>query len=131
VEPGTEVSITLVSKKYCEGLESEEAHIRRLGKVGSLTITTDSVKLTNAASAFLPDIEVHLSLEGLFDPAKMKVSLEKEQAELMKYTSVLSLKLKNKAFVDRAPKELVEGEKQKLAEAEEKLKKIEERLKML
>jgi valyl-tRNA synthetase len=131
VEPGTEVSITLVSKKYCEGLESEEAHIRRLGKVGSLTITTDSVKLTNAASAFLPDIEVHLSLEGLFDPAKMKISLEKEQADLTKYVSVLSGKLKNKAFVDRAPKELVEGEKQKLADAMEKLKKIEERMKML
>ncbi len=128
VEPGTEISITLVSKKYCEGLESQEAHIRRLGKVVSLTITTDSVKLANAASAFLTDIEIHLSLEGLFDPAKLKASLEKEQAELTKYVQVLGGKLQNKNFVDRAPKELVDGEKAKLAEAEEKLVKIKERL---
>ncbi len=131
VEPGTDVSITLVSQKYCEGLESEESHIRRLGKVGSLTITTDQVKLQNAASVFLPDIEVHLSLEDLFDPAKLKVSLEKEQTEIMKYVQVLGGKLLNKNFVDRAPKELVDGERLKLAEAEEKLKKIGERLKLL
>ena len=61
----------------------------------------------------------------------MKASLEKEQAELTKYVQVLGGKLQNKNFVDRAPKELVDGEKAKLAEAEEKLKKIGERLSTL
>ena len=131
VEPGTEVTVTLVSKKYCKGLEEQEAHIRRMGRVKSLTITTDPIKPTNAASAFLADIEVHLSLEGLFDPAKLKVSLEKEKAELAKYVQVLGGKLQNKSFVDRAPKELVDAEKAKLAESEDKLKKIVERLKQL
>lgn len=131
IEPGTEVTVTLVSKKYCQGLEEQESHIRRMGKVKSLTITTDPIKPTNAASAFLADIEVHLSLEGLFDPAKLKISLEKEQVELTKYAGSLKGKLQNKAFVERAPKELVDAEKAKLSEAEEKLKKIGERLRAL
>jgi valyl-tRNA synthetase len=80
---------------------------------------------------FLNDVEVHLSLAGLFDPKKLKESLSKEQAELTKYVQMISGKLQNKNFVDRAPKELVEGEKAKLADAEQKLKKIEERLKQL
>ncbi len=131
VEPSKEVSVTLVSKEHCEGLEAQESHIRRMCKVGSLTILTDPKKMQNSASAFLPDIEVHLSLEGLFDPKKLKESLEKEQAELTKYVAVLGGKLKNKSFVERAPKELVEAEKQKLSEAEGKLGKIGERLKGL
>lgn len=131
VEPGTEVTVTFVSKKYCKGLEEQESHIRRMGRVKSLTITTDPIKPTNAASAFLADIEVHLSLEGLFDPAKLKASLEKEKAELSKYVQVLGGKLQNKGFTDRAPAELVAAEKGKLFEAEEKLVKLEDRLKQL
>lgn len=131
VEPAKKVTIVIHSEKHAALLESQREHIVRMGNIETLEIDAKSTKHVNAASAFLPDIEIHLSLEGLFDPAKMKASLEKEQAELMKYTSVLSGKLKNKAFVDRAPKELVEGEKQKLAEAEEKLQKIEERLSTL
>ncbi len=131
VEPGTDVTITLVSTKYCQGLEEQESHIRRLAKVGSLTIVTDPVKPKNAASAFLADIEIHLSLEGLFDPVKLKASLEKEQAELTKYVSSVKTKLDNKSFVDRAPKELVNAERQKCEEAEEKLAKICQRLKSL
>ncbi len=131
VEPSKEVSVTLVSKEHCEGLEAQESHIRRMCKVGSLTILTDSKKFQNSASAFLSDIEIHLSLEGLFDPVKLKDSLQKEQAELTKYVAVLGGKLKNKNFVERAPKELVDAEKQKLSEAEGKLGKIGERLKGL
>ena len=131
VEPGTEVTVTLVSKKYCTGLEAEEGNIRRMGKVGSLTVTTDPITPKNMASVFLPDVEIHLSLEGLFDPVKLKAALTKEQADLTKYVGSLKGKLSNNAFVANAPKELVEGEKAKLADAEAKLGKIVERLKQL
>lgn len=131
VEPGTDVSVTLISKEFCELLESQQEHIRRMAKVESLTIITDSAPQEHAASAFLAFGEVHLSLAGLFDPVKLKVSLQKEQAELTKYASVLLGKLSNKAFVDRAPKELVEGEQAKLEEAQGKLVKIVDRLKTL
>jgi valyl-tRNA synthetase len=131
VEAGKKVTVLIHSKKHEALLASQSEHIRRMGGVETLTIDGKPAKHANAASAFLADTEVHLSLEGLFDPVKLKVSLQKEQAELIRYVASIGGKLKNKAFVERAPKELVEGEKAKLAEAEEKLKKIEERLKSL
>lgn len=131
IEPATEVTVTLISKEFCELLESQQEHIRRMARVSSLTIATDSTPQENSASAFLSSVEVHLSLAGLFDPVKLKASLLKEQAELNKYAQTLQGKLQNKAFVERAPKELVDGEKAKLTEAQEKLVKIEERLKTL
>lgn len=131
IEPGKEIDVILVSGKHCSLLESQESHIRRMAKVKSLLISTDPKKQENAASTFIDDVEVHVSLAGLFDPVKLKASLTKEQAELTKYAGTLKAKLENKAFVDRAPKELVEGEQAKLAEAEGKLTKIVERLKQL
>src|SRR3989344_4895810 len=41
VEPAKEVAEIIISKKYCELLEGQEAHVRRMGKVGSLTILSD------------------------------------------------------------------------------------------
>ncbi len=131
VEAGKEITVTIVGRTFCELLESQESHIRRLCKVGSLTFTTDSVQVENAASTFLPNIEIHLSLAGLFDPKKLQESLLKEQAELEKYAIGLEGKLRNKSFIEKAPKELVEEQKAKLSETQEKLKKIGERLKQL
>ncbi len=131
VEPGKKITVIIHSKKHAALLGSQREHIMRMGNVENLTIDAKPAKHENAASAFLADIEVHLSLEGLFDPVKLKASLEKEKAELSKYVQVLGGKLQNKNFVDRAPKELVDAEKGKLTEAEGKLQKIEERLKQL
>ncbi len=131
VEPSKEISVVIVTKKYSALLESQESHIRRMGKVGSLMISTDSQKLENVASAFLSDIEVHLSLEGLVDKEKEKASLTKERDQLTKFVAGIEGKLSNEQFVSKAPAKLIDEQKAKLAETVEKLKKIEERLKGL
>ena len=128
VEPAKEVSVIIISKKYCELLEGQEAHVRRMGKVGSLTILSDAQKMENVASAFLTDIEVHVSLEGLIDAEKEKASLIKEKMNFEKVIAGIEAKLGNAQFVERAPAKLIEEQKAKLAEAKEKLQKIEERL---
>ncbi len=132
VEPKKEVSVILMSPEYGPLLESQESRIRQLAKIGSLTIETQAGGVRNdVASAFLAGVEVHLSLEGLVDLGKEKENLEKEQAQLQKYLSGIQGKLKNASFVDNAPPAVVEGEKKKASETEEKLSKILERLKAL
>ena len=131
IEAGKKVTVFVHAKKHAELLKSQEAHIRRLAHVGILIIDAKPVKHANTASTFLSGIEVHLSLEGLFDPVKVKESLLKEQASLTRYRGSLLSKLQNKDFTLRAPAVLVEAEKSKLAEVEEKLKKVEERLAQL
>jgi valyl-tRNA synthetase len=131
VEAGKDVTVTIHSKNYAKLLESQRGHIERMAHVGTLTIDAKLAKHEKVASAFLKDCEVHLSLEGLFDVEKLKASLTKEQAELSRYVQSLQGKLKNKNFVDRAPKEVVEAERAKLLDAEERLKKVEEKIRQL
>ncbi len=75
--------------------------------------------------------EVSLDLVGAVDAAKEKPRLEKEIQELKKYAAGLENKLSNKEFVNNAPKEVVDKEKDKLSEAQNKLEKLEEQLKNL
>lgn len=128
VEPGKEITVAIVSSAHAAVLEQQEAHIRRMGKVGSLQISSDAQKVENIASAFLTDIEVHLSLEGLVDAEKEKASLTKEKENIEKFSKGIEAKLGNDQFMAKAPAALVEEQKARLAEAKEKLKKIEERL---
>jgi valyl-tRNA synthetase len=60
------------------------------------------------------------SIEAKIDAAKQ----QKEVASLSAYIQQLESKLTNKNFTERAPKEIVAKEKEKLREAQEKLKKL-------
>jgi len=131
VEPGKEVNIILVSKEHATLLETQVDHLKRLGKAKDVKIEEKAGKLQNVASAFLEGIEVHLSLEGLIDVEKEKASLAKEREQLQTFIAGASAKLRNKDFTDRAPEAVVKAEREKVAVLEEKLKKIEARLKSL
>lgn len=128
---GKKVSVAIHSKDFSSLLEAEREHILRMGGVDTLSVTAVSAKHKDTASAFLSHAEVHLSLAGLFDPSKLKAGLEKERADLERYTSTLVQKLSNVQFTEKAPKALVDAEKSKLSDAQAKLQKVLERLKQL
>lgn len=131
IEPGKKVNVTIVTKQS-ELFNSQKEHLARMARVENLTVQKDAIdKKTERASAFIDSAEVHLLLEGLVDMVKMNESLMKEKGELEKYVSVQKGKLNNENFVSRAPKELVNAEKEKLSSAEEKLAKISARLEAL
>ena len=132
VPPGKEVSIITIVPKSREVLLEQSPAILRMGQIHSMQILEGPKELKGMVTTFLEDgVEVHMSLEGLIDPEKEKASLKKEQEELSKYVKSLETKLKNKEFVAKAPKEVIDNEKAKLQESAEKLAKIEEKLKSL
>ena len=57
--------------------------------------------------------------------------IQKDLTNLNQYVNGLKSKLSNDSFVSRAPAKVVETEKAKLLEAEEKIKKLDENLKQL
>ncbi len=131
IEPGKELTVTIVSKEHASLLESQAEHIRRLAKLGSLTISGKSGKPQNMVVALLAGIEVHLSLEGLVDKAAESKKLQTEHDDLTRYLKGIEAKLNDASFAEKAPAKVVEMEKKRLAETQEKLKKIEERLNLL
>ncbi len=131
VEKGKKVTVALVTAKHGEVLQSQVDHITRMGGIEALAIVSKPIETKNIASVFLPDLEVHMSLEGLIDVEKEKVRLTAEVVNLEKFAAGIRAKLGNESFVSRAPAALVDEQKAKLAETEERLLKIGERLKTL
>ncbi len=77
--------------------------------------------VTDAARIFIPT-------DQLVDFGKEKERLEKEKEKQLKEVAIISQKLQNKSFVDKAPAQVVDAEKEKLQKAQEKLQKLEEAL---
>ncbi|MBU0458011.1 valine--tRNA ligase [Patescibacteria group bacterium] len=131
VEPGAKVKVIIHTKKHAELLESQRDHIIRLARLNELKIDSKPAKHQNAASTFLKNCEVHIPLEGVIDLDKEKEKLTKEKSKLEGFIKSIKSKLDNKKFMDNAPEEVVETEKDKLKNAEEKLEKINGRLGIL
>lgn len=127
MEVSKKITVFIYSKKHAGLLEDHREHIARMAKVGTLSIDAKPKKHTNAASAFLSGIEVHVSLEGVVDPAAM----QKGRESLTWYIQSLETKLANRAFITKAPAHVVDEMRAKLTEERKKLVKLEERLRSL
>jgi valyl-tRNA synthetase len=83
-------------------------------------------------SSFLIDrIEFTVQLEGKIDVEKEKEEIQKEIAYFQGFLTSVDKKLSNEKFVNGAPPAVIENERKKKADAEAKIKTLEERLKSL
>jgi valyl-tRNA synthetase len=129
VEHKAEVTVTVVAGQMSDALKKQEQHIRRLAKVGVLTIhATGGATGTDSVSTFIGSIEVHMSLAGLVDLDKERDRLRKETDQCASFIKSLKGKLENPQFVERAPTAVVDAEREKLRAAQENLGKLQERL---
>ena len=132
VAPEVTVPVTVHATGAGEFLSAHQAHIVRMANVSEVTVVSKAPPHRHGTvSAFLKGADIHLALEGVVDLNKVKVNLEGERVQLQKFLAGVHAKLDNEQFIARAKPEVVEVEKQKLADGEAKLKKIEERLKAL
>ena len=102
--------------------------IKRLANLGTLEIFENGEKIGKALTTFVGDIEIYLPLADLIDFEAEKKRLHKEIDDLAKYIQSLDHKLKNKKFLNNAPKEIIENERIKFTEGLKRLKKLQEQL---
>jgi valyl-tRNA synthetase len=105
--------------------------IASLAGVGTLTCGPDVAKPPQAASKVLGGFNLYVSLAGLIDPAKEKGRLEKQLADKRKQVEGKKGKLANEGFVARAPAEVVQQERDAIAELEKQIAALEENLRDL
>jgi valyl-tRNA synthetase len=80
--------------------------------------------LDQLATALAGDVEVMVPLDGLVDTGAEKAKLEKDRAKLVSDRDYLSKKLTNPKFVERAPAEVLDKDRAKLAELETALARL-------
>ena len=89
-------------------------YLAKLARVVSVEMIPQNSKPKLSASAVVSDAEIFVPLEGLIDVQAERVRLEKEIERLLALVQGIKNKLANASFVDRAPKNIVDKEKEKL-----------------
>ena len=98
--------------------------IERLAGAGELKITPAADGTEDMVTIVTAHARIFMPMGELVDAEKELARLEKEKKAAQKDIDFLSKKLSNEGFIAKAPAQLIEAEKAKLAKAEEKMAKI-------
>jgi len=109
-------------------LEPMVPYFESMARATSTGMGADVTPPERAASKAIEGMEVHLDISDFFDAEAEKKRLSGERDNLAKFVQSIGGKLSNENFVSRAPAEVVEAERAKLAEAEEQLAAVESAL---
>lgn len=92
----------------------------------SEVIITDKCEEKDCATVVTDSARFFIPLSEIIDTEKEMARLNKDKKNVQKDIDFLSKKLSNQGFLAKAPAQLIEAEKAKLAKAEEKMAKIEQ-----
>ncbi|MBL7092171.1 MAG: valine--tRNA ligase [Candidatus Omnitrophica bacterium] len=110
-------------------LTSQASYIKDLARIETLEIFRKIKRPKSSAVAVLSDIEIFIPLEGIIDVGKEAGRLSQKLKDLEGILQKTEKKLKNKHFLNRAPKEIVAGEKEKKEQLKESIKRLKDNLK--
>jgi valyl-tRNA synthetase len=123
VPPGRQIAALLLcgSSESAATLNGAQGAIRALARVSELQVGQHLSPPAQAATQVAGDVEICLPLAGLIDVAEEQKRLGKEIAKVRTDVEFFRRKLANEKFVANAPPEVLEKDRGKLQEAEEKL----------
>ncbi len=100
--------------------------IKKLSNVSEVSSTKD--KISNATSFVIKSTEFFIPIEGKIDAAKERETILKDLEYHRGFMASVDKKLSNEKFVNSAPPHVIELERKKKADAEMKIKALEESL---
>ena len=110
-------------------LERHSHLIRDLARLSRLDLGPDVEAPKNSATQVAGDVEVFLG--DVLDPERERARLEKDRDKLSQQLEGGKKKLANEKFVSRAPAEVVETERKRVADLESQLASITKNLQAL
>jgi valyl-tRNA synthetase len=133
VNPGRRIKAILSApKNKADILEEGREYLENLARIKELKISSSEIQRPDKVStSIVNEVEVILPLEGMIDIDKEIERLAKEIEEVEFEINRAQGKLSNDGFVNNAPADLVESEREKLKEYRDKKKKLIERKKEL
>ena len=124
-----------ISDEETARLSRIENQFKSLAKVDTLTIVNagdgSDKELPLSSSSMVGQLKVLVPMKGLIDPTAELNRLAKAQEKLIKQAESLRSKLSNESFVSKAPANVVESEKAKLAEMDNQLAEMNKQIEQL
>ncbi len=130
VLPSKRLSAYIVAKdeKY---ILSVAPLFEKLAGISELKLISDKSQITEKVSSLITsDAEVFIPLGELVDEQKERERVTAEIAQVQAVIKKTEGLLSNAGFLSKAPKQLVENEQKKLADAKDKLSRLEDKLKL-
>lgn len=103
-------------------------HLMNLGFATEVELIPEKESMEENVNLVLDRSEIFLPLSDLVDFEKERERLNKEKEKLISEIKRATGKLNNKSFTDKAPKEIVDKEREKLKTYEEMLAKVQENI---
>ena len=136
IHPSKKSELILITSEYKDELKEAEEILLKLGFAEKIIVFESNEEidiiqrdeLENAISVILSDIEVYIPLKGLIDIEEEKTRLRAEVAKLEGEVARGEKMLSNPGFINKAPEEKVNAEKEKLEKYREMLILARERL---
>jgi len=125
ISPKTTMDLFIKTDDFAK-YASFEAIIKKLANVTSISFT--ETKVDQAVSFVLKGDEYFIPMESKIDADAEKEELQKELDYTKGFLAAVAKKLSNERFVSGAPEKVVAMEQQKKADAEAKIKALEESL---
>ncbi|MBN2467569.1 MAG: valine--tRNA ligase, partial [Deltaproteobacteria bacterium] len=129
ISPSQKVTVVLLCMddgKTRQLFNDHRHYFFQLASVGDLQFATGQKRPKAAATAISKDVEIFIPLAGIIDFGEEERRLGKEVAKTEKEFSLVQKKLSNEEFLRKAPKDIVEKERQRYASLVEKQRKLKE-----
>ncbi|WP_027148924.1 valine--tRNA ligase [Methylobacter tundripaludum] len=109
-----------------QSLNNNLVYLQKLGRLHSITWLTPNESTPESAIALVGEMKILIPMAGLIDKEAELARLEKEIQKINNDLPRVEGKLNNPAFVDKAPPEVIDKEKAKLADLRSMLNNLEE-----
>lgn len=128
--PSRKLSLVILANgKALEEIKAMERSIRSLAGVKEVSYIDDASQVPEETmSAVIGQVELFIPLDDLLDYQAELQRLKKEKARLEGEVQRIGGKLSNEGFVSKAPEKVIQEEREKLANYQEMLIKVGERL---
>lgn len=128
IAPGKPLPVLLQNGTYIDqqSLDNNLNYLRKMAKLESIIWLNSSESAPESAMALVGDLRILIPMAGLIDKEAELARLDKEIQKINNDLPRIEGKLNNPAFVDKAPPEVIDKEKAKLADLRSTLNNLEQ-----
>ncbi len=128
IAPGKPLAVLLKNgtEKDRLFLQNSQQYLMKLGRLESIDWLDDDTQEPDSAIALVGELRLLIPMAGLIDKKAELSRLDKEIQKIQKELPRIEGKLNNPKFIDKAPAEVIEKEKDKLKRLTANLKNLEE-----
>jgi len=128
IAPGKPLNVLLQNGSAADQayLKEGESYLLKLGRLESIIWLAADDNAPESAIALVGDMKILIPMAGLIDKDAELARLDKEIQRIEKELPRIEGKLSNAAFVDKAPTEVIDKEREKLAGLKSSLKNLNE-----